>query len=136
MFKQLMLDFGEGEQPVAAVSTKNEILCVPTAVLGELPNDCGVYVCPPDEVFEWLNKRDSVKVNLLLLENGKYLSSFDISIGNSGLSTPLWLSDHCLDSRDKTLEYARNTLRGCYLLGDELPASLQKSLERFIDELV
>lgn len=132
---QLEFDFGS-VVCTSIVHFHPDVPQIKTAILGELPNDCGVYVCPPDEVFEWTYKRDSVKVNLLRLENGKHLLSYKIFVGTSGLSTPLWLSDYCLDSRDKTLEYARNTLRGCYILDDELPAPLKKSLGKFIDGLV
>lgn len=136
--EQLEFDFGNtGVVGAQYERAPIEIPQIRTSVLGELPNDCGVYVCPPDEVLVWTNKNDFVKVKLLKLENGKQLFSFDISIGNSGICTPLVLSGNSVDSRTRALQYAQNTLRGCYILGDgELSSSMKNSLSKFIDGLV
>lgn len=130
--EQLTFDFGE----VEVVAMRCDCEQIRTAVLGEFPNSCGVYVCPPDEVFEWKNKRDSLTIGLLQLENGLHLNSFDFFVGNSGLSFGFCSRGDVFGSREHAILSAVDTLHNCGIFISEISDSVKKSLGKFVDGLV
>jgi ribosome modulation factor len=106
-----------------------------SAKLGELPNEHGVYTCVADETFEWNHKKNSVFVELLELENGKWLYAINKTIGAICSTAALSLYHGVAESRIAALQAvqaklivssAKTTLKG---------AALYKFTE-FVDGLV
>lgn len=92
---------------------------IKTAKLGELPNEHGVYTCDPDELIEWGTKNDHVGIELLELENGKWLYTVSIDIGNDHSSGPLMNYPHSsADSRDDALRAVQSRLVKIYSKGE------------------
>ncbi len=105
---------------------------VKTAKLGELPNEHGVYTCVPDEAIEWDAKNDGVVIQLLELENGKWLHTISIDIGDSHSSGPLAIRHDSTFSRDDALRIVQGKLVKIYAKG-EASGLKGKALKDFTD---
>jgi ribosome modulation factor len=109
-----------------------------TAKLGELPNEHGVYICEPDERLKWGTKKDHVEIELLELENGKWLYATSIEIGTSHSSGPLCLRHGVAESRGAALRAVQSRLVQIYAKGDDcgLHGKALKDFTDFVNGLV
>ncbi len=111
---------------------------VPTAKLDELPNEHGVYTCDADEVIEWVKQKHSVIIDLLELENGKWLYATELNnIDGQYRSSPLTACDSA-DSREGALIAIRRSLTQIYAKGHDcgLKGKVFSEFRDFVDGLV
>ena len=111
---------------------------VKSAKLGELPNEHGVYTCEPDELLRWGTKKDHVEIQLLELENGKWLHATRIEIGTSHSSGPLCIRHDSADSRDEALRTVQSRLVKLYAKGEDsgLKGKALKDFTDWVNNLV
>lgn len=117
---------------------ENENESVPTAKLGELPNEHGVYTCEPDELIEWGTKKDNVSIKLLKLVSGKWLFATSIQIGTGHSSGPLCVRNGFADSREAALRMVQGRLVRIYAKGEDcgLKGKALKEFTDFVNGLV
>lgn len=111
---------------------------VPTAKLGALPNEHGVYTCEPDELIEWGTKKDNVSIALLELSSGKWLHAARIQIGTSHSSGPLCVRHGLAESREAALRIVQGRLVQIYAKGEDcgLKGKALKDFTDFVNGLV
>lgn len=109
-----------------------------TARLGDVPNDAGVYTCEPDERLKWGMKKDHVEIELLELENGKWLYATKIQIGTSHSSGPLCLRHSGAESREAALRAVQSKLVNIYAKGEDsgIKGAALKDFTSWVDGLV
>jgi hypothetical protein len=109
-----------------------------TARLGDVPNDYGVYTCEPDERIKWGTKKDHVEIELLELENGKWLYATKIQIGPRCSIGPLCLRHGVAESREAALRAVQSKLVNIYAKGEGsgINGAALKDFTRWVNNLV
>lgn len=112
----------------------SERLTIKTAKFGLLPNEHGVYTCAPDETFEWKQGRQSVTVELLELENNKWIYNIDVHYKDGSVSGPLSYQPHnSADSRESALQQIKENLQGGFGGISNFKGTTLKSFEKWLE---
>lgn len=107
-------------------------------VAGELPNEHGVYEADPEQTIEWSRLKHSVVIELLELENGRWLYAVELNnINGQYSSTPL-SAVNSADSREEALHIVQRGLIKIYAKGSDsgLKGRTFESFRQFVDGLV
>jgi len=108
-----------------------------TAVTGELPDADGFYDAPPDEVAEWINGKNFIRVGFLYLADGRVLQCVDFRLGNRSRHSPFHFSRNA-DDRTTALYMLQGYLKreALEIAGlEHMPEPLQECLESWIAQI-
>jgi hypothetical protein len=111
---------------------------VPTKVLGDAPNEHGVYTCAPDEVLSWELKKDWCDIELLELENGRWLHAIATHFGSGQSSEPMTCKDQTAASRLEAIRAAQSRLVQIYSKGENcgLKGKAFENFRAWVDSLL
>lgn len=111
---------------------------VPTKVLGDAPNEHGVYTCAPDEVLRWELKKDWCDIELLELENGRWLHAIATHFGSGQSSEPMTCKDQTAASRLEAIRAAQSRLVQIYSKGENcgLKGKAFENFRAWVDSLL
>lgn len=114
---QLDLQQPDEEPRVATPSAEDwpipNTFSLPPAKNGTVPNKYGAYICEPDEVIRWQDKRDWLEVGLLEVESGFFLWRIEKQFGDSKIIGPFFRNNLAHD-RLHALQDARSELINRY----------------------